>query len=230
MAELDLQIKSEAIEYMTKEVLAKIPTEIDDMTIDNVDVLTNNLYVLKYYCSQKNFDPDVISRLDNLIETSQGLWELLDSNSNTFMYLKEMYTIRRLDLVASLIGQYEETTSGEETFRDFVLSSVATFIGWKSDTIWIDVAKIDHYAPSRTHVRRLRDEFWRLISDSPRNGDQITLEKAVELGEKMSLLLKLMVSDEFPAPGRALLLATIYTMLLRLQIDKTIVAMQSNGE
>jgi len=230
MAELGLQTKSEAIVYMTKDVLAKIPTELDDMTTDSVDVLINNLYVLKYYCSQKNFNPNVISRLDNLVETSQGLWELLDSNSNTFMYLKEMYTIRSLDLVASLLGQYEETTSGEETFRDFVISSVATFLGWKSDTIWVDVAKIDHYAPSKTHIRRLREEFWRLISDSPKNGDQITLEKTIELGEKMSLLLKLMVSDEFPAPGRALLLATTYTMLLRLQIDKIIVAMQSNGE
>ena len=230
MAELDLHIKSEVVDYVKNEVLEKIPTEINDMTTDNVDDFINNLYVLRYYCSQKNLNQDIISRFDNMIETSQGLWELLDSNSNTFMYLKEMYNIRRLDLVANLLGQYEETTSGEETFRDFVISSVATFLGWKSDTIWVDVAKIDHYAPSKTHIRRLRDELWRLITDSPKNSDQVTLEKTVELGEKMSLLLKLMISDEFPAPGRALLLATIYTLLLRLQVDKAIVVMQSNGE
>lgn len=230
MAELDPQTKAEVVDYMKKEVLTKIPTEIEYLTAENVDALLSNLYVLRYYCFQKGFDPNVTDRLNNVIEISQDLWELLDSNSNTFMYLKEMHKIRGLDLAANLLGQYEETTSGEDTLRDVILNSIGTFLFWKSDTIWVDVAKIDYLAPSKVHTRKICEEFWRIINESPQNGNQMTLEKASEIGEKMNLLLNFTVSDEIPAVGRALLLSTMYTLLLRLQIDKTVIAMQSNGE
>jgi len=230
MAELDPQTKAEVVDYVKKEVLTKIPTEIEYLTAENVDALLSNLYVLRYYCFQKGFDPNVTDRLNNVIEISQDLWELLDSNSNTFMYLKEMYKIRGFDLAANLLGQYEETTSGEDTLRDVILNSIGTFLFWKSDTIWVDVAKIDYLAPSKVHTRKIREEFWRIINESPQNGNQMTLEKASEIGEKMNLLLNFTVSDEIPAVGRALLLSTMYTLLLRLQIDKTVIAMQSNGE
>ena len=230
MAELDPQTKAEVVDYVKKEVLTKIPTEIEYLTAENVDALLSNLYVLRYYCFQKGFDPNVTDRLNNVIEISQDLWELLDSNSNTFMYLKEMYKIRGFDLAANLLGQYEETTSGEDTLRDVILNSIGTFLFWKSDTIWVDVAKIDYLAPSKVHTRKIREEFWRIINESPQNGNQVTLEKASEIGEKMNLLLNFTVSDEIPAVGRALLLSTMYTLLLRLQIDKTVIAMQSNGE
>ena len=230
MAELDPQTKAEVVDYVKKEVLTKIPTEIEHLTAENVDALLSNLYVLRYYCFQKRFDPNVTDRLNNVIEISQDLWDLLDSNSNIFMYLKEMYKIRGLDLAANLLGQYEETTSGEDTLRDVILNSIGTFLFWKSDTVWVDVAKIDYLAPSKVHTGKIREEFWRIINESPQNGNQMTLEKASEIGEKMNLLLNFTVSDEIPAVGRALLLSTMYTLLLRLQIDKTVIAMQSNGE
>ena len=230
MAELDPQTKAEVVDYVKKEILTKIPIEIEHLTPEDVDALLNNLYVLRYYCSQKRFDSDVISRIGGVIEICQALWELLDSNINTFTYLKEMHKVRGLDLTANVLGQYEETSSGEDTLRDVILNSIGTFLFWKSDTIWVDVAKIDYLAPSKVHTRKIREEFWRIINESPQNGNQVTLEKASEIGEKMNLLLNFTVSDEIPAVGRALLLSTMYTLLLRLQIDKTVIAMQSNGE
>ncbi|HGJ66827.1 TPA: hypothetical protein ENS27_15805 [bacterium] len=229
MTEPSLEITAEAIQYIKNEILVKIPSNIEDFTPENVDSLINNIYVLRYYCLKNGFDIKVTDRLDDLLETSQGLWDLLDSNSNTFMYLKEMYKIRGLDLSASLIGQYEEVTSGEESFRDVILSSIATYLGWKSDTIWVDVAKIDHFAPPKNHIRRIRNELWHIINESE-NGNPVSIEKASEISEKMSLLLQLMVSDEFPAVGRVLLISNIYALLLKLGIDKMIVTMESNGK
>jgi len=230
MTNLNLQITSEIAKYIKDDIIAKIPSEIDQLIPENVDKLINNIYVLRYYCSQRSLDFGLINRLDDIIETCQGLWELLDSNTSTFMYLREMYKIRRLDFFANLIGQYEETTSGEESFRDFVLESIATYLGWKSDTIWVDVAKIDHYAPIKNHVRKLRLEIWKLLDDMPKDGDQIDLAKAIEIGEKMDFLLNFIVGDETQPVGQALFLSTIYVLLLRLKLDRTISIIQSIGE
>jgi len=227
MTELNTKLTKEAINYIKREILTKIPNNIEQYTPENVDSLIDNFYVLKYYCIKNGFSDKLAERFDNLLNISQGLWELLDSNINTFMYLKEMYKIRGLDITASLIGQYEEVTSGEESLRDFILDSIATYLGWKSDTIWVDVAKIDHNAPSKSHVRRIRDELWKIILESE-NGDKINIDRALNISEKMRLILQLMVSDDFPAPGRVLLISNIYTLILRMEIDKTIIAIKSS--
>lgn len=222
MADLNLQIKSEIAEYIKNDIVPKIPSEIGQFIPDNVDELIDSVYVLRYYCSQKDINSNAVGRLDDIIETCQGLWELLDTNTKTFLYLIEMYKVRRLDLFSSLIGQYEETTSGEESFRDFVLSSIATYFGWKADNIWIDAAKIDQEVPLKFHVRRLRNELWKLLDDFPKNESELSLPKAIDIGEKMNLLLNLIISDETPPVGRALLLSTIYTLLIRLKLDRAI--------
>lgn len=224
------QAISEIAKYIKDDIIAKVPAEIDQLVPDNVDKLINNIYALRYYCSQNSINSGLINRLDDVIDTCQGLWELLDSNTSTFMYLKEMYKIRRLDLFANLIGQYEEITSGEETLRDFVLESIATFLGWKSDTIWVDVAKIDHYAPIKNHIRKLRVELWKLLDDMPKSGDQIDLVRAVEIGEKMDYLLNFVISDQTQPVAQTLFLSTIYVLLIRLKLDRTIGIIQAIGE
>jgi len=229
MAETNPQMTVEAVDYIKKDILVKIPANIEEFTPENADSLINNLYALRHYCLKNGFNIKVTDRIDKLIETGQGLWELLDANTNAFNYIKEMHKVRGFDLAANLISQYEEITSGEESLRDALLESIATYLGWKSDTIWVNMSKIDHLATSRTHVRKIRDEFWRIINESE-NGEPVSIQKASEINEKMSLLLQLMVSDEFPAIGLVLLISNIYTLLLRLGLDKTIANMESDGK
>ncbi|MGB9596096.1 MAG: hypothetical protein ACPL7B_07420, partial [Candidatus Poribacteria bacterium] len=69
MASLSSQVISEIARYIKDDIIAKIPSEIDQLVPDNVDKLINNIYVLRYYCSQNSLDPILINRLDNIIET-----------------------------------------------------------------------------------------------------------------------------------------------------------------
>jgi hypothetical protein len=222
MANSNLQIKSEIAEYIKNDIVPKIPSEIEQFIPDNIDKLIDSIYVLRYYCSRKGINSNSVDILNNIIETCQALWELLDTNTKAFLYLIEMYKVRKLDLISNIIGQYEEVTSGEESFRDFVLESIATYFGWKADNIWIDQAKIDQEVPLKFHVRRLRNELWKLLDDFPKNENEINLPKAIDISEKMNLLLNLIISDETPPVGRALLLSTIYTLLIRLKLDRAI--------
>jgi len=230
MAELDPQVVAGVVDYIKKEILATIPVQVDQLNSKTVEALRNKLHVLRYYCAQKGFDPDITDRLDTMLETSQGLWELLEENADAFNDLKGADKARWLDLAAALLIQYEEVTSGEESFRDFIIVSIANFIGWKSDTLWVDMAKDDHIAVPNAHIVRLRDELWQFIAESSKNGGELTLERAVEIGEKMNLLLRLITEDNIPAVGRVLLLSNIYTLLLRFNTSKILISLETNPE
>jgi hypothetical protein len=230
MAEIAQQTIIEVVEYIKKEILPALPLRIDQLDDQDAEALRDKIHILRYYCLQKGFDSQLIDRFDTLLEISHGLWELLDQNSNTFMYLKEMYKIRWLDLGADLITQFEEASSGEDTLRDIFINSIATYMGWLSDTIWVDVAKIDQFAAPKVHAIRLRDELWRFLSDSDSNINGMSLGKAIDIGEKMKHLTQLLISDEIPPVGRAFLLSNIYTLLMKLNIDKIILSINTNSE
>jgi len=213
--------------YLRK-ILASIPSQIQELSSENVDALRDKLYIMRYYCIKKGFSPSIVEHIEKMLETSLSFYELLQANQSTFNYLKEMYTIRKLDLEANLLGQFEETTSGEESFRDFILESIATFLGWKSDTIWVDMAKIDHLAISRNHIIKIKDALWELIAESF-NGD-MTLDKVEQIDENMKALMQFISADEIPAAGRALMISNIYILLLKLNIDKMLVDMEASSK
>ena len=229
MGQQDLQMVEEVAEYIKKEVLTAVPARIDQLSSENVETLRVKLHVLRYYCLQKGLDSDITDRLDAMLETSRGLWELLDDNANAIVDLNETYKMRWLDLGSGVLMELEEVISGEESFRDIVVNSIANLLGWKADTVWVDMAKEDQRLVPKVHMIRLRDELWRFISGSSQNGGEVSLERAAEIGEKMNLLLRSIAGDDMPVVVRVMLLSQIYILLLRLSIGKILVELRAKG-
>ncbi len=219
------QIKEQIAEYIKKEILPAVPVRIEQFSSQNVEILRQKLHVLHYYCLQKGVNSNITGRLEAILETSQTYWEILENNANTFADLKETYRMRRLDLGSGLLTQIEEIISGEEDFRDIIINSVANLLGWKADTIWVDMAEKGRVSLSRSHVVRLKDELWQFIIESSQNGDELTLEKAAEIGEKMDLLVKSIAGDDLPALARIMFIAQIYSLLLRLSISRILIGL-----
>jgi|GEM_PF-649737 len=226
MGELHPQIAEEVTDHIKKEVLTAVPARIDQLSSENVEALRSKLHILHYYCLQRSFDPDITSRLQAMLETSQRFWELLEDNANTLADLRETYKMRWLDVSSGVLAELEEIISGEESFRDVIINSVAILLGWKADTVWVDMAKEDQRLVSKVHMVKLRDELWRFINESSQNGGEITLEKAAEIGEKMNLLLRSIAGDDMPVAVRVMLLSQIYILLLRLSISKILTALE----
>lgn len=227
MSESNQQIISELVEYIKDNVIPTIPMEINQLNDAVVEELCDKLYILIYYCSQRDFDYELLERLNNLLGTARNLKELLESNENAFKNLKEMYKMRRLDLGSDIMVQFEEIISGEEDFRDIIITSFATLLGWLSDTIWVDMAKFDQLAIPNSHIIKLKDELWKLIREPSSNKDNLTIEKAIQINEKMQSILKLISSDEIPAIGRVLFISKIYTLLIRIKIDRILINIKS---
>lgn len=230
MEGLDSQTAKKIIDYVKKEVLTAVPERIDQLNSEAVEVLRGRFYVLHYYCLQRGFERDITSRLEALLETSQGFWELLDNNASTLADLEDTHKMRWLSLSSAILTELEEIMSGEESFRDVIVNSVAIILGWKSDTVWVGMAEEDQRLVSRAYLVKLRGELWQFIGDSSANGGEMTLEKAAEIGEKMNLLLKFIAGDDLPVVARIMLLSQIYILLLRLNIGKILVILETNSE
>ncbi|MFC1717085.1 hypothetical protein ACFL6S_25705 [Candidatus Poribacteria bacterium] len=230
MGSMDLELAKGITDHLKREVLAAVPTEIDQLDSGNVEILRSKLHVLHYYCLQKGIDSDIINRLEAILETSRGFWELLEDNTSTFADLKETHKMRWLSLSSAVLTELEEIMSGEESFRDIIVNSIAIILGWKSDTVWVDMAKEEQRLVSKAHLVRLRDELWKFIGESSRNGSEMTLEKAIDIGEKMNLLLEFIAGDDLPVLARVMLLSQVYILLLRLNIGKILVILEANSE
>lgn len=230
MGTLSPQIVESIVDHIKKEVLTAVPERIDQLSSENVEFLRGKLHILRYYCLQKGGSSDITSGLEAALETSRGFWELLEDNANTLANLKETYKMRWLDLGSGVLTELEEIISGEESLRDIIVNSIAILLGWKADTVWVDIAKEDRRLVSKAHLIRLRDELWQFISESSQNGSEITLKKAAEIGQKMDLLLQSIAGDDMPVVVRIMLLSQIYILLLRLGIGKVLIALETNSE
>ena len=224
------QIAGSVIDHIKTEVLTAVPVRIDQLIPENVETLRTKIHILRYYCLQKGCNSDIIKGLEATLETSQGFWELLEDNANTLADLNETYKMRLLDLGSGVLTELEEIISGEESFRDIIINSIAILLAWKADTVWVDMAKEDRKEVSKAHMIRLQDELWHFICESSRNGSDVTLEKAAEIGEKMNLLLQFMTGDNMPVAMHIMLLSQIYILLLRLNLGKTIMVLETGSD
>ena len=229
MGNLNSQVAENIIDHVKKEILTALPTGIEQLDSANVEIFRNKLHVLHYYFLQRELDPDIIRRLEAALETSQWFWELLNDNVNALVGLQETHKMRWLSLSSSILTELEEIMSGEESLRDIMVNSIAIVLGWKSDTIWVNMAKQDQRLVSKVHLLRLRDELWQFLGESSRNGSEMTLEKAAEIGEKMNLLLQFIAGDDLPVLARIMLLSQVYLLLLRLNIGKILMIIEENS-
>lgn len=226
MAEPDLQSKSEIINYLEKEILTRIPTEIDQLDYRNIEELHGKIHILRYYCLKKGFGSDIVDRFNTLLEVSRTLWDYLRDNIDTLMSIKAARRTLWADLGSNLLGLQAVLSgeSGTEAFNDLILTSISVFLGWKGDAIWVDTAKNELETVSKAYLISLRDELWRFIDETIQSDNELTLEKVAEIGEKMDLLLQFIGSDNMPVSGRFVFISQIYVLLLRLSIIKIIVS------
>ena len=229
MEALSLEVAEEIVNHIKQEVLTAVPAQIDQLSSESVEVFRNKLHVLQYYCLQKGLGSDITDMLEAALKTSWGFWELLEDNANTLADLSETHKMRLLDLGSGVVAEVEEIISGEESFRDIIANSIAILLAWKSDTVWIDMAKEDQRLASRRHLLKLRDELWQFINESSQNGGEITLKKADEIGKKMQLLLGFVAADDMPVVMRIMLLSQVYVLLIRLKISKIIITLETNS-
>lgn len=213
---------AEIAECIRRDIRPALPPAVEQLTAEQVEALRGKLHALRHYCVVKGADAGAIEHLEAALTVSQGLWELLEQQVTTFNYLRQMENIRRLDLGSNLLSQSESVLAGEIELQDFAVGAIATCLGWLSDTIWVDLARLDQQAVPKAHALRLQDELWGFLCSSASPGRTVALQETMALQERMGLLFKALADDAIPSAGRVLLLASLYQLLLVLRLNRVV--------
>src|ERR1041385_8830855 len=79
-----------------REILAGIPPGLEQLTVENVEAIRGKLHALRYFCAANGMDEAILQGLAASLTVTHGLWELLEQNSSTFIYLRQMENIRQI--------------------------------------------------------------------------------------------------------------------------------------
>lgn len=201
--------------YVVDVILPAIPAEIENLNTATIRRLRSRLHVLKHCYRRGGFHFDIIPLIDCMLDISLALWELVHDNAEALADVRDVTKVRQLGLGANLIGHIEEVLSGEDTPRDILINSIATFLSWKSDSLWVKMAKADHSLVVESHLMRLQDAAWQFIDEFVTT-DDINLSFATTLGDQLEEILSLVNASEVSVHLRLVFVTQIYVLLLHL--------------
>lgn len=215
--------------YVTDVILPAIPSEVGELNTATIRLLRSRLHSLKYCYQRKGFHLHIVPLVDRMLDISLALWELVHGNAEALADVRDVTKVRKLGLGANLIGQVEEVLSGEETPRDILINSIATFLGWKSDSLWVNMAKVDHSLVVESHLMRLQDAVWQ-FTDEFVVPDEITLPAATALGDKIEEVLSLVTTPEVSVQLRVVFVTQVYVLLLHLYLRQLLLGLSTREE
>lgn len=202
--------------YVMDVILPAIPSRVGDLNASTIRFLRSRLHSLKHCYQRKGFFTDIVPLVDRMLDISLALWELVHDNAAALADVRDVAKIRRLGLGANLLGQIEEVLSGEETPRDILINSIATFLEWKSDSLWVNMTKTDRSLVVESHLMRLQDTVWQFIDEFVTTDGVTNLATATDLGDRIEGILSMVTTPEVTVQLRIVFVTQVYVLLLHL--------------
>lgn len=211
--------------YIKENVLPLIPADLSQLNTETIGQLRSRLHALGHCCGHCGIYPDTRNYISDTLEISLCLWELLQDNAEAMADVKDVSSVRKLGLGANILGHMEEIISGEESLRDILINAIATFLNWKSDSLWVKMAKVDHRMIVKSHIMRLQDIIWKYINKDA--SDSMNLDGATIVGIKVQELISAVTSDKLPATLRVMVISQVYVSLLQLYTHQILTTKES---
>ena len=220
------------LNQIRRELLPYIVRSSTLQTTESLQGFRSQLHSLHYSCIRAQIPSAVCDRVEVLLSTSADFWHLIAENELMLKNLKEYTRVRTFSAEAEGITNIEELLSGEDSFRDVLINSAAFMLNWKANTIWVDSAKRARTAMAKNYMLEIQDRIWQFIKESTPETVDDDLEKAAQVRERADELLTVIHASDLPTEGQVTLLMQIYTLLLRLQLGRLIIqleTLQENG-
>lgn len=221
IVEFELQVSP----YIRKNVLPLIPGDLSQLNTELIGHLRSRLHALGHCCGHCGIYSDTREYISDMLEISLCLWELLQDNAEAIADVKDVSSVRKLVLGANILGHMEEIISGEESPRDILINAIATFLNWKSDSLWVKMAKVDHRMVVKSHIMRLQDIIWKYINKEA--SDRMDLDGATFVSTKVQELLSAVTSDKLPVLLRIVIVSQVYVSLLQLYTHQILTTRES---
>ena len=218
------------LNQIREELLPHIARSSEIQTVENLQLFRSRLHSLHYYCVRAQIPDTVCNRVEVLLSTSADYWRLIAENEALLINLKDFTRVRTFSAEAEGITNLEELISGEDTLRDVIINSIAFMLNWKANTIWVDSAKKARTAMAKNYMLEIQDRLWQFIKESTPDVETDDLEKAEQVRDRADKLLAVIYASDLPTEAQVTLLMQIYTLLLRLQLGRLILQLESLQE
>ena len=215
------------LNQIREELLPHIARSLDMQTTENLQLFRSRLHSLHYYCVRSQIPDAVCNRVEILLSTSADYWRLIAENEVLLTNLKDFTRVRTFSAEAEGITTLEELLSGEDTFRDVIINSVAFMLNWKANTIWVDSAKKARTAMAKNYMLEIQDRLWQFIKESNQETEIDDLEKTNQVRDRADKLLAVIYASDLSTEAQVTLLMQIYTLLLRLQLGQLILQLEA---
>jgi hypothetical protein len=219
MKTTDLSARRQIEISVREELLPGLSAELGDWDLNRLESFRGKLHALHAFAFVHDTGDFISLRLCAALDATAALWELLEQNEITLCYLRRMETIRTLDLGANLAAQSEIIRAEAIDLGEFAAGAIASGLGWFTDTLWVELARMDHHALCGSHAPRLQDLFWQFIRQAATDSRTLSLQEAQDRHAKMTPFFQLLRNPQVPSAGRFLLLWQLYLLLVALNLS-----------
>jgi len=220
-----------ALDRIRQSLARPVALPLEELTADVVWRWRNDLYTLAYF-AQATLGDDIATQIDTLVSTSGGLWRLLNEHEEALGEISDYKSARRLGASSDLVGVGEEWLTGEDnSVRDVLANGLAVFLNWRSNTAFVTAGEKAHRARARSYLPDIQDEIWEFLHVSSTSlADEMTLERAQNVGDKAEEVVSLISDAEMPTDVQILLLAFLYQWILRLRMGRLLLGLEQVAE
>lgn len=221
---------NELLNQIRQNLLPQVASLKEFQTANGLHIFRSRLHGIHNFCLRAEMPDAVNKQVEVLLTTSASFWHLISENEQLLTNLKDFTRVRTFSAEAEGLTNLEELLSGEESFRDVVINSIAFMLNWKANTIWVDSAKKARTAMTKNYMLEIQDRIWQFIKESQHQQESINFEKSEQIRERTEKFIQLIQVGELTTEAQVTLLMQIYTMLLRFQLGQLIIHIEDLEE
>ncbi len=221
---------SDLLIQIRQNLLPHVASLKEFQTANGLHLFRSRLHGIHNFCLRSEMPAAVNHRIEVLLTTSASFWHLISENEQLLTNLKDFTRVRTFSAEAEGLTNLEELLSGEESFRDVVINSIAFMLNWKANTIWVDSAKKARTAMTKNYMLEIQDRIWQFIKESQHQQEPIDFDKSEQIRERTEKFIQLIQVGDLTTEAQVTLLMQIYTMLLRFQLGQLIIQLENLQE
>lgn len=216
----------EAINYIKSNITKRIAQPALSQMPQSVWELRGKLHILHHYCLRSSISEKIEKQVEEILDTSATFWRLLSDNLENLDNITDYTKVRSLAAEAEGLKNLEEILSGEESMRDIMINSIAFYLNWRSNSLWVESAKKARAGLTKSYFVELQDEVWKFVKDNTENNN-LSLEKNHEVGKRIDMLMQSFYNSKFSPDTQLAFQIQLFVLILRLQIGKLLLDLEN---
>ncbi|GIX07280.1 MAG: hypothetical protein KatS3mg115_1683 [Candidatus Poribacteria bacterium] len=211
-----------AQERAEQELLPLLRRPVPEWTPARLGGWRNRLLAVAYLLEEA--DSELAQEAFRIVELSGRLWRLVEEHHDALEEIEDYRRARMLDAESELITWGEEFFSGEDvTVTAFLANMVSFFLGWQSNTIWVQAGEKSHRSAVRSYLPEIQEQLWEFMVLVLEDAQAERTPAAVqELARRTEALTAWIDRAQLSTTAQVGFLALLYSLLIRMRMGRLV--------